>query len=270
MILPDYHMHTPRCNHAEGRMEEYVEQAIANGLVEIGFSDHMPVMPEAHLCMGFDELPGYVDELRSVQERYGDRISIKLGCEMDIEFDRVDDIKKILSGYDFDYVIGSVHYLDSWPFDQEQYSDVFEKEPVMDIYRRFFDRIIAGMETGLYDTVGHIDNIKCMGYRPEDSLANEYERVAEAARANDLVVEINMSGMDKPAGEQYPTEEFLAALNRHAVPVTAGSDSHKPKQVGRYFDRALELLSRAGYDEVIYFDKRDRIKVPLADAAQNG
>ena len=142
-----------------GAMAEYVEQAIANGLVEIGFSDHMPVMPEPHLCMRFDELPSYVDELRSVQDKYGDKISIKLGCEMDIEFDRVGDINKILSDYDFDYVIGSIHYLNSWPFDQEQYSDGFEKEPMIDIYRRFFDRIIAGMETGLYDTVGHIDNI---------------------------------------------------------------------------------------------------------------
>jgi len=264
MILPDYHMHTPRCNHAEGSMSEYFDHALSVGLKEIGMSDHMPVMPEPAYCMGFDELSSYADEFHTQEEIYRDRISIKFGCEMDIELDRVDDIRKILEDYQFDYVIGSIHYLKGWPFDQEQYTDTFSKEPMNDIYRRFFDAIIAGMETGLYDIVGHIDNIKCMGFRPDVSLLDDYERVAQAAKENDLTVEINMSGIDKPVGEQYPAEEFLKILRKYDVPLTSGSDSHKPYHVGRYYDLALELIKKAGYTEIMYFTKRKRIPVELS------
>jgi len=263
MILPDYHIHTRLCNHAEGEMEEYVERAIETGLTEIGFSDHMPVMPEAHLCMSYDDLPWYVDRVHELRDHYRDRISIRLGCEMDIEHDRLDEIRDIISAYPFDYIIGSIHYLDGWPFDQEQYSDGFERGDLGVIYARFFDAVIRAAETGLFDVVGHIDNIKCMGYRAPGSLSAEYERVAAVVKSSDLAVEVNTSGFDKPCGEQYPSEEFLAVLRSYDIPVTVGSDSHSPGHVGRYFERVLSLLEKTGYDHVVYFDNRNRLMKPL-------
>ena len=263
MILPDYHIHTRLCNHAEGEMEEYVERAIEAGLTEIGFSDHMPVMPEADLCMSYDELPWYVDRVHELRDRNRDRISIRLGCEMDIEHDRLDEIRDIIGAYPFDYIIGSIHYLDGWPFDQEQYSNGFELDDLVELYARFFDGIIRAAETGLFDVVGHIDNIKCMGYRPTGAVSANYERVAAALKNCNLVVEINTSGFDKPCGEQYPSDDFLAVLRSYDIPVTVGSDSHSPGHVGRHYERALSLLDKTGYDNVVYFENRNRIMKPL-------
>ena len=111
-LLPDYHIHTTLCNHAWGEMEEYIEHAISIGLGEIGFSEHMPVMPEPHLCMSYDDLPFYIQRVKELRERYCGRISIKLGAEIDMDPGRTDEIKKIIDTSDFDYIIGSVHYLD--------------------------------------------------------------------------------------------------------------------------------------------------------------
>ena len=83
--LPDYHIHTTLCNHASGEVEEYVERAIEIGLEEIGFSEHMPVMPEPHLCMSYDDLPFYIEKVHELCDRYCDRITVKLGAEMDME-----------------------------------------------------------------------------------------------------------------------------------------------------------------------------------------
>ena len=265
LIIPDYHLHTRLCNHAEGEMEEYVERAIDLGLAEIGFSDHMPVMPESAFCMKFDELPLYVRRVLELRKRYEGSIVIRLGCEMDIELDRLDDIRRILDTYPFDYVIGSLHYLDSWPFDQEQYSDVFRRENVYGIYERYFEAVIRAAGTGLFDIVGHIDVIKCLGYRPEVDLVPLYDRVAGVLRDLDLAYELNTSGFDKPVGEQYPSTEFIAVLRRYGVPVTTGSDSHRPEHVGRYFDRAGALLSDAGYESVTVFEERRRKQTPLGD-----
>ena len=263
IVLPDYHIHTSLCNHAEGEMEEYVEHAIRIGLKEIGFSDHMPVMPEPHLCMGYDQLDYYIDRVCDIRERYRERITVRLGCEMDIVGDRIGEIEDIIHKYPFDYVIGSIHYLDGWPFDQEEYIDTFENGDVDEIYGRFFDAIAGSIETGLYDIVGHIDNIKCMGYRATGDLTQHYERIASLLKSHDLAVEVNTSGIDKRCKEQYPSKEFLRILCQHDIPVTTGSDSHNPGSVGRYFNRAVSLLEEVGYNHVTYFSNRERILKPL-------
>ena len=223
-------------------MEEYVEHSITTGLAEIGFSDHMPLMPEPKFCMGFDDLKRYADSVRDLQKRYDGRIIIRLGCEMDMVFERLDEAGRIIEDFDFDYVIGSIHYLDGWPFDQVEYSDVFEKGNIERIYENFFDTIIRAAETGLYDITGHIDNIKRMGYRPDGDVTETFERVAGVLKAMDCTVEVNMSGIDTAAGEPYPSPGFLKILCRHDVPVTVGSDAHSPDQTGRYFDRAVDYL----------------------------
>ena len=269
IILPDYHIHTHFCKHADGKMDDYVEHALDIGLKEIGFSGHMPVMPEPQFCMDFEELPYYVDSVHELRERYKGRIDIRLGCEMDIVENRIDDIKSIISSYPFDYVIGSIHYLDGWPFDQGQYSDRFEEDDIDEIYERFFDAVIRMIETQLFDIAGHIDIMKCLGYRPERTLTHHYERVASVLKSCDIAVEVNTGGIDKPCREPYPSEEFLRILHRFEIPVTAGSDAHSSGDVGRYFDRALRMLESAGYDHVMYFKDRKRFPEPLQSPADS-
>lgn len=267
-MLPDYHVHTKLCNHAVGEMEEYVERAIARGIREMGFSDHMPVMPEPHLCMSFADLPGYVSRVLELRERYRDSITIRLGCEMDLEHNRLDEIRDIIASFPFDYVIGSLHYLNGWPFDQEQYKDVYSRRNLIDIYTEYFDAVIEATELGVHDVVGHIDVIKCMGYRPAEDITHLYEKVACVLKDRDLVYEINTSGFDKPAGEQFPSETFIRILRAHDVPVTVGSDSHKPEHMGRHFDKAAALIESCGYDRVVQFERRKRITKSLNPSLQ--
>ncbi|MBN1294407.1 MAG: histidinol-phosphatase HisJ family protein [Candidatus Latescibacteria bacterium] len=267
--LPDYHLHTTFCKHAEGSMESYVERAIELGLDEIGFSDHMPVMPEPQFCMGYDQLPIYIDRVRELQIRYESQISVRLGCEMDMVTDRLDEIRDIIEKNSFDYIIGSIHYLGGWPFDQKQYSHVFETDSIDRIYERFFNTIIEAAKTGLYDITGHIDNIKRMGYRPANDMSGLYEHVAEVLKSMDCTVEVNTSGIDSAAREPYPSLEFLRILCAKGVPVTVGSDSHNAESVGRYYDRVSEYIKEAGYNHIAYFKGRKRILKPIDGTNQN-
>lgn len=261
----DYHMHTTRCNHAVGSMDDYVKQAISVGLAEIGFSEHLPVMPEAHLCMSYEQMPGYVDEVHRLQDTYGDRITIRLGGEMDMNLDRASEIEDIIARYPFDYIIGSVHYLGDWPFDQEQYRDQFDHERIEDIYRRFIDTVAEGARTGYYDISGHIDNLKRMGTPPPESMTPALEHLADVFAETNVAVEVNTGGYDHPAAEAYPSPLILTMLNARGVPVTLGSDAHAPEQVGRHFDRAAELLVSTGYDRIAVFDGRQRTLLQLHD-----
>jgi histidinol-phosphatase (PHP family) len=189
---------------------------------------------------------------------------------MDMVQGRENEIRKIIEDSGFDYVIGSVHYLEGWPFDQEKYRHVFEQGNLKEIYNLFFDTIIRAAETGLYDIAGHVDNIKRMGYRLSGDMSEYYERAAKVFRDRDLTVELNTAGLDTAAKEPYPSLQFLRVLNRYNFPVPLGSDSHHPEQVGRHFTLACGILRESGYDQVAYFHERKRILKPLPDATDCG
>ena len=117
-----------------------------------------------------------------------------------------------------------------------------------------------------------MDNLKRMGYHPPENAKHfckkrfdqhYYEKIASVLKELDVAFELNTSGYDYPAGEMYPSPSFLRILNDYEVPVTVGSDSHRPEHVGRHFDRAYEILREAGYDSIAYFERRKRTLQPL-------
>nr|MBC8451002.1 PHP domain-containing protein [bacterium] len=116
--LVDYHIHTRLCGHAVGEPEDYVREAIRKGLAELYFSDHMPLLHirDDGLTMAPEELPIYSELIRDVQQSV-ESIAIRFGIEMDYTPGRMNEVWEAASSYEFDYVYGSVHYLDGWGFD---------------------------------------------------------------------------------------------------------------------------------------------------------
>ena len=108
-----------------------------------------------------------------------------------------------------------------------------------------------------------------MGYRPFGDMTSHYERVASVLKSMDVAFEINTSGYDYKAGESYPSIPFLKVLNRYDVPVTVGSDAHKPEHVGRHYDKAIEALKEAGYTSIVHFEKRKRFPKSLLPAVSD-
>src|ERR1035437_4618648 len=115
-MLPyaDIHMHTPLCGHATGTPDEYAKQAIKIGLKEIGFSDHAPMLHKRMpgVTMSLEELPSYQAMIEDVQKRLASQISIKIGLELDFLPGFENKTKSIADSYPYDYIIGSVHFID--------------------------------------------------------------------------------------------------------------------------------------------------------------
>ncbi len=268
-MLVDFHNHTELCNHASGKMEDYVKAAISKGIGIFGFADHSPWMPQdkIKLALSYDEVPLYISRVRILQEKYNTRKNaafvIRLGMEMDYVPGRLEEPGRFLREYDFDYVIGSVHYIGSWGFDQDSQINGFKTKSVRKIYESYFNLVKEMIQTGLFDMVGHLDLVKKFGYFPSEGWDDIQEDIARILSESGMVVELNTSGMDKPAHEFFPGPSFLKQLKKFKVPVTLSSDSHNPLEVGRYFDKAVALLKETGYREITAFEKRRKIPVPL-------
>ena len=266
-MLIDYHIHTPWCNHAEGSPEEYVQRAIELGICEIGFSEHSPWMKQdtKKLAPTLEELEEYFNEITRLKAKYNETgtITVRLGMEMDYTRDTISLAEHYASHPAIDYVIGSVHTIGTWGFEHIEQGEIFHLRGIEPAYKDYFSLLIEMINTRIFDVVGHIDLIKMYGHRPENGYRDLMEKTTETLAKTNMVVELNTSGFDRPVGEAYPGEDFLHVLHTYAVPLTLGSDAHQLAQLGRHFDRAIQMLRSAGYTHLTGFDKRSRISIPL-------
>jgi len=260
----DYHIHTRMCGHAEGEMKEYVKEAIRKGLGEIGFNDHFPILHlkdekrARSLSMSPEEFPLYVERVKKLQKEFEKDIRVRLGCEIDYLPGNMERIMHTINKYDFDYLYGSVHFLDDWMIDHPDHKSRFENQDLYKVYKDYFSLVREAAESKLFDCISHIDVIKKFGYKPDKDLSSIYGETAETLKRADVCIEVNTSGLYKPVGEIYPEEKFLKICYKHNVPVTLGSDAHRPEHVGRDFDKAVSLIKRAGYSEIVRFSKRQK------------
>jgi len=250
-------------------MERYVEHAIQSGLTELGFSDHLFMywLPgdrrDPELGMAEWEHDFYIEDVERCRRRYAGDISIRLATEADFIPGHERELEAILRRYDWDYVIGSVHFMGAWGFDDSRHIAEFERRDIDALYRDYFELIGASAETGLFDTIGHSDLIKKFGHRATVDQSAAYARLAKRFARAGVCVEVNTSGLRKPVGEMYPHPDLLRAYHAAGVPVTFGSDAHAPGEVAAELTAACALMRDAGYTDFIRYDRRQRRAVDL-------
>jgi len=262
----DLHTHTYLCKHADGAAEDYVRAAIDRGLSMIGCTDHAP-MPddydEKHR-MNFEQFHAvYKPAVLELREKYKGVIDVKFGVEGDFFPGTEDWVRDFHAANDFDYVIGSVHYLGEWGFDNPVFVHKYDEANIDEIYERYFDHIRRSAESGLFDIIGHCDLVKKFGHRPTRNMDEIVRETMKAVKASGIVVEINTSGLRKPVAEMYPSENILKIAGELGIPLTLGSDAHTPGDVGRDFDKARALIERYGRGMVSVFTRRQRSEVRI-------
>jgi histidinol-phosphatase (PHP family) len=260
-MLLDYHIHSALCGHAKGKPGEYLASAVKAGLREVGFADHAPLPPEARekirlsvpfrrITMTDKEVPGYIRAVHRLKKI--SPIPVKLGMEVDyLPYSR--SVFNLLADHDFDYFIGSVHFVDHWGFDQEEFLFEQERYGYGPLIRRYLSLIRGMASTRLFDIVGHLDLPKKFGTKPGRQFDADFRATLSEIRKNGMAVELNTSGWERPVREAYPSRKILRTCFEMDIPVTLGSDSHAPDQVARHFGRAKNLLKSVGYNRIASF-----------------
>jgi histidinol-phosphatase (PHP family) len=265
-MLADFHTHNYLCKHADGTLEEYVQHAISAGLDTIGLSDHTP-MPDnwdSSVRMHEDQFWNeYAPTVHALQDKYKNSIDVKFGLEGDFMPGTEAWVKAFNAKSDFDYVIGSVHYIDDWGFDNPTFVAKYDVKDINEIYAQYYERIKGSAQSGLFDIVGHCDLVKKFGHRPTKAMEEILRETFAVVKQSGMAVEINTSGLRKPVKEMYPSESVLSILAEYGIPLTLGSDAHTPGDVGRDFDLAKQLIERYGRGTISVFSKRQRSEVKI-------
>lgn len=252
----DYHVHVAahgEYNYSRQRLEEYIEMAHQKGIREIGFCEH-------------DEFDHMVDlgVFKQVQAEKMHGIEIKLGLELDYYVGREDELWQKVKQKEYDFVIGSVHFIEGWGFDHPDFRDGFSQREIDDVYSKYAQILLRMSLWGGLDVVGHLDLVKIWGHRPRRHPALHYfEPVLKAIQKSGLAVEINSAGLRKEVGELYPAKEIMARMFDYDIPITIGSDAHLPEQTGEGLDDAYRAARRAGYHYLVRFDQHQQVVTPL-------
>ena len=263
--LADYHIHTSFCNHANGTMKEYVRFAITAGLSEIGFSDHCPLPSQfdSHYRMLPDELPIYLKIIADLQTRFRE-IHIRIGIELDYIESATDYLKKFVAENNFDYVIGGVHYLNNDSDSHLSYLNDLPREKKSALFCKYFESIQQAANAGIFDIIAHFDLPRRFWGDLDDESVWCAKMALETIKKNDLCLEINTSGFrTKSVLEPFPGKNLLHLVREMDIPVTLGSDSHSPLDVGSYFREAIALLKEIGFKKISFFSHRKRRSIAI-------
>ena len=256
----DLHNHTIRCNHAEGTEEEYIQAAITAGTAVFGFSEHAPMNFDEKYRIGFDQMQEYETSIKKLKERYKDQIEVLLGYEVDYLPGYMD--QRVLEA-DVDYLIGSVHFLDKWGFDNPEFIKEYEEKNIDDIWEKYFRSVADMAKTGLFDIVGHIDLIKVFKFMPTRDVMEFAAPALEAIKDADMTLELSSAGYRKPCGEPYPSKQILQKAYELEIPITFGSDAHAPEQVAFRSNDLEALAKEVGYRECAVYRNRKREMLPF-------
>lgn len=251
----DLHNHTVLCNHALGSVAEYVEAAILSKIEYFGFSDHAPMHYDPQYRMRFDQMDLYESWVKESQERYKDDIVVLLGYEVDFLPDYMDE--RVLSR-PCDYLIGSVHFIGDWGFDNPEFIGRYEGSDINAIYERYFGLIEEMALSGKFDIVGHLDLLKVFKFLPTKDIRTLAERALRAIKKANMSIEINASGYRKPIAEAYPSPLLLESIAELEIPITFGSDAHAQEQVGLFSNEVETLVRTYGYKKCALYRGRDR------------
>jgi histidinol-phosphatase (PHP family) len=274
-MLTDYHVHLrqdgPEYPAEEAftaaNAERYVEVASERGVETLGVSEHVDRFRQAldvwqHPFWresAHDDIDAYCEFVRN-------ETPLALGIEADFLSGREDRMATLLDARDWDYVVGSVHFLGDLAFDLPGEWDIWRSADPHKVWTRYFETLGEAARSGMFDILAHPDLVKVWGSGaplPDRDLRFYYELAMDGIAESDVAIEVSTAGLRKPVGEIYPAPAFLEMCLEAGRPVALSSDAHTPNDLAYRYDDALEYLDRLGVDRIAVFERRERRLEPI-------
>jgi histidinol-phosphatase (PHP family) len=275
-VLTDYHVHlrpddvdaTPAERYlTPDNAERYRTVATERGIEELGVAEHIYRFTQA-LDVWQHELWRHSarDDLDAYCAFVREETDLRLGIEADFIPGREDRMAELLAAREFDYVVGSIHFVGDGALDYDRYDIWSAGSSPEKVWRTYFEWLAEAAMSGMFDILAHPDLVKYWGRerpQPDRDLRYFYEVAMEGIAESGIAVEVSTAGLRKPVGELYPARAFLEMVVDAGNPIALSSDAHTPDDLGRDYEQALELLDDLGVRELAVFEGRQRRLEPI-------
>lgn len=252
----DYHVHTTFSCDAHDTLDAMCRRAIEVGLQEIAFTEHADF---EHLdsCYRYLEPAAYFEAIGAARRRYGDRLTIRAGVEVGEPHRYPDETAALLSAYPFDFVIGSLHWVDGRPTFRPEF---FDGRPAEAAWRDYFDELVRLCQAGDFDVLAHLDLPKRHSTFDPTPYADLIRAALQSLIDRGRGIEINCSGLRYPVGEPLPGPAVVRWYRELGGEVlTVGTDAHSTSHLGDGIARGLEMAREAGFEAMTLFAQRQPV-----------
>lgn len=278
-MFVDYHVHSEFSDDSVYEMEQLVRDAIAMGIEELCFTDHVDYgvkwdfgepmnleivnrrqsAPNAKSCLISRNVdyPAYYEKIQRMQREYGDKIRIKLGMEFGVQTHTIPRYKTLFAKYPFDFIILSFHQVDDkefWSQDfqkgktQKEYNDAYYEE-MLRVVREYHD----------YSILGHMDMVVRYdknGRYPFKNVRDIVEEILRIIIADGKGLEVNTSSKRYELDDLTPSRDILRLYRELGGEIlTIGSDSHRPERLGDGVEEVKNDIRELGFTKYCTFDK---------------
>jgi histidinol-phosphatase (PHP family) len=271
-LRPDEESSTAGRYFTRENAERYRETADDRGIRELGVAEHVYRFVQA---LDVWQHPWFRHWARDDIDEYCDFVrgetDLRLGLEVDFVPGREDRLANLLDGRDWDYVVGSVHFLRDDAVDlhdapEWEAWDIWREGDPEKVWARYFETLGEAARTGLFDILAHPDLVKVWGQgvpHPGGDLRRFYDAAMDGIAESDVAIEVSTAGLRKPVREIYPAAPFLEMCLEAGRPVALSSDAHLPEQLGYEYERAASFLGELRVSEIAVFEGRRRRLEPL-------
>ncbi|MEM2841716.1 MAG: histidinol-phosphatase [Thermoproteota archaeon] len=263
MVKVNYHIHT---TYSDGRatIGEYIKLAVDKGFNEIAFTDHLALRPGKFETFNYSMNPQKMEEyLKAIDEVTSGTVRVKAGLEVDYIPGLERKLREILESYEFDLIIGSVHWVEDICVDCPSHRESLERLVVRTGFDGFYSKYLRllkmAVDSGLFNIVGHFDVARSWGFKPSNCRAEEF-RILERVKETGMVVEVSSKGLRQPLGEAYPSRRILESCKFMDIPVTIGTDAHKLADFDYMYASLMDYIGSLGYRGLALF-KRGQVEI---------
>ena len=256
MITADFHTHTDFSSDSEQPMEGALEALISKGIKTVCFTEHMDMdYPGGEFIL---DTAAYRARLLELREKFRGRIGVLFGVELGLMDYLAPRLKEYVSGWDFDFIIGSSHLVDGV---DPYYPEYFSKHGDYNGILRYFESILANIRAfDDFDVYGHLDYVVrysgAKNYRPAD-FAELLDEILKMLISMGKGIELNTAGLKYGLEFAHPHPELLKRYRELGGEIiTVGSDGHKAEHYAWDFDRAGDILRNAGFGYYTVFRGR--------------
>ncbi len=272
----DYHIHPNYSIDAEGEVWDFCEAALEVGLKEIAFTTHLDTDRVADDCyvnvkgrrvdvsssLWFED---YESTIRDAGDQFADSgLKVLLGVEVDCFPEVENALPERFFSTDFDIILGSVHLIDHIAISAgERAEEVLRRYSMEDLVEKYFSIMLDSMDLEIFDILAHIDLYRRFGESFYGDAIHEMWKphlgnLADKMKRRNVGFEINTSSLRRGMKQSMPDERIIQALREAGIEtVTVGSDAHKPQDVGKGIDQALEIIKRIGFPGPSKYRKRE-------------
>ncbi|MBU1567956.1 MAG: histidinol-phosphatase [Proteobacteria bacterium] len=255
------------CNHATNTLEEIIQHYIARQFPWVGITEHAPGISQ-ELLYPDQQAAGltpefllhrfslYMQECRRLQEKYRSQIRIFAAIESETYSGYKEFMPYLITTFQPDYVVGSVHFVNDLGFDysQAQYDQTAAVVGDRDaLYCRYFDLQYEMLQFLRPSVVGHFDLIRIFDpdYKArllQPEIMSRIKRNLALIKELDLIMDFNLRSLLKGADEPYVSRVILQMARDMDIAVVPGDDSHGVGNVGTNMETGIAILRELGFD----------------------